>query len=115
MKKQIFYFKDEDSDGPASSLNDLLAEAKEDGLKTILVYEAIPDKFEKEFIWCIKTGEAGDRERCTKKHCNGYEPRNGKNGVCKHRGNLYTWGTSHLFDVETSKELPLPEEYEKDK
>jgi hypothetical protein len=112
MKKQIFYFKNEDSDGPASSLGDLIAEAKEDGLKTILVYEAIPDKLEKEFIWCKEINEAEKRTICTKKNCGGYEPRNGKNGVCKDRGNLYTWGTPHLYDVETGKELPLPEDYD---
>ncbi|MDP4201459.1 MAG: hypothetical protein Q8861_02090 [Bacteroidota bacterium] len=112
MKKQIFYFKDEDSDGPSFSLDDILDEAKEEGLKTILVYEAIPDKFEKDFIWCMEIGEATERKGCTKKLCSEYVSKNGKNGICKQRGNLYTWGTPHLFDVETGKELPLPEDYD---
>jgi hypothetical protein len=60
----------------------------------------------------MTTGAVGEREECTKKLCNDYIPRNGKNGVCKHRGNLCTWGTPHLYDVETGKELPLPEDYD---
>jgi len=112
MKKQIYYFKDDDSDEMSHSIEYLLEEAVEDGLKTILLYEAIPDNSEPDYVWCSEKEATTEKSECKKSQCCYYKPRNGKNGVCEFRRRLYTSGTPHLFEVKTGKELPLPEDYD---
>lgn len=111
MKKKKLYFNSDENDGIAAPLDHWINEAKElREEKTVLVYEAVRDHIDDQYVWCGIIEEAGERSGCKKSLCTDYDPRNGKNGVCKHRGKLYTWGTPHVFDVETGKELPIPEQ-----
>lgn len=54
---------------------------------------AIPDK-SKDYFWCKAEGEAfltfmDNGLRSCGKECKEYEPRNGKNGICKYRNHCY--------------------------
>ena len=44
------------------------------------------------YFWCKEHGVAceKDSDTCGVNNCEQYEPRNGKNGICKHNGYCYT-------------------------
>ncbi|RKD96761.1 hypothetical protein [Marinifilum flexuosum] len=67
---------------------------KQEGLEEIEVYKAVPDT-EKGIFWCKAIQECGvdSSSSCGTKNCEDYEPRNGKNGCCKHYSTrVYRWG-----------------------
>lgn len=90
MKASKLYFKSVD-DEICYPLEHFTDEAKKDGLSEIELYEAIRETDPK-FIFCTLTHEAGMREDCNKKSCDGYEPNKSGRGVCKHRGKCYEPG-----------------------
>jgi len=93
-----FYFKDID-DTFCVSLEDHIHDAKIEGLSEITLIEAIPDKDNKDFIWCTHFAECGERSFCKKSVCDSYSSKSGR-GKCKHRGNLYEHGEEVKFNVE---------------
>lgn len=97
MKKQKLYFRSED-DEYCYSLDYHLEIAKQDGLTEVELFEAIPDR---DHGWCglfggvLITGES----ECGKV-CDGYDPRNGKSGICKNKTHCHTWGDKINFKVQ---------------
>jgi len=88
MPKQ-FYFENEDAD--RCYLEEHFQQQMQDeGLTEITVLEAHKST-EKEYIYCACIGECGESSECGKE-CDCYEPRNGKNGCCRHRRTLYEHG-----------------------
>lgn len=90
MKKK-YYFENEDAEHCYTEeyFQDAM---RNDELTEIIVLEAIPAKIsESEFIYCKEIETVGEKKECGKS-CPDYEPRNGKNGMCKNRGKLYEHG-----------------------
>lgn len=88
MKKQ-FYFENEDADH--CYLEEYFQQQMDDeGLTEMTVLEAHKSK-DKEYIYCTDIGECGEAKECGKE-CTSYEPRNGKNGCCRHRRTIYEHG-----------------------
>jgi len=55
------------------------------------------------YFFCKHFQECGERGECGK-HCEAYNPRNGKNGVCKHFGYTYEQ-TDQCFTLRIDKLL----------
>ena len=72
--------------------------AREREEKEITVYKAEPVKVHG-YMYCKLHG-AGEDGNCGK-ICTDYIPRNGKRGMCKHRGKLYQAGQKVKFNIET--------------
>lgn len=94
MKK--LYFATLDSE-MCHTLDYHLDDAKENGLSEIELYEAIPDN-DKEYFFCRAVGECAVKGDCGK-HCEEYDPRNGKFGICRYKGKCYTPGNKLIFKV----------------
>lgn len=78
----------------------------EEGLDEISVFTAVKSP-EKEYIYCRAVDACGESGECGKS-CSDYEPRNGKNGCCRHRSAIYEWGeevTLKRKDLKGSKEV----------
>ena len=89
MSRPKYYFEHNDSE-ICYQADYFQYEMYDAGLTEMEVYTAIPDNTLGVF-WCKVDCFCGDdsSETCGKQ-CNNYEPRNGKNGCCKHH-------TSWLF------------------
>ena len=69
-----------------------LDDAKEEGLETIELYEAIPDDSIKGFFFCNHFNMVSEKEKDTcGRTCEGYAPRNGKSGICKYKKKCMSW------------------------
>jgi len=93
MKKEQFYFKSLDSD-ICYSKEYFIEYMKEHHLQEMEVYKAVPDLVGGGIFWCKKFKVCGgdSRETCGKQ-CDKYEPKNKRNGVCKHHTHwLFTHG-----------------------
>lgn len=102
MKKEVeMYFRNVDSNF-CETLEDIISDAKFDGLTQVTVIEAIPDNGTSDMIWCTHEGEANERSECKKSVCPYYESTSGR-GVCKHRGQLYLYGEEKTFDLEEAE------------
>ncbi|MFV0587514.1 hypothetical protein [Bacteroides reticulotermitis] len=95
------YFRDKDSVF-VECLDDLLGQAKQDGLTEVTVLEAIPDDM-KDYVWCTYHGDVTERNECRKAMCANYESKSGR-GVCSNRGQLFRHGEAVTFKVEEKKE-----------
>jgi len=84
--KQKKYFKDMDSEY-CFSKQYWLDYMKEFGIEEMTVIEAVPIR-NSEFFFCRAVDEMGEKGSCGK-ICPDYEPRNGKSGMCKHKGFVY--------------------------
>ena len=73
--------------------------AREKDEKEVTVYKAEPIKVHG-YMYCKLHG-AGEDGNCGK-ICDDYIPRNGKRGMCKHRGKLYQAGQKVKFNVENA-------------
>jgi len=80
------YFKDIDSEYcfPKQYWLDCM---KENDLKEMTVIEAVPIR-DSDYFFCRAVDEMGEKGSCGK-ICPDYEPRNGKSGICKHKGFVY--------------------------
>lgn len=102
MKKELqMYFRSID-DCFCNTLEDILEDAKIEGLTEITVIEAIPDNGTTDMIWCTYHGECLDRGECKKSICRQYESTSGR-GVCQHRGKLYLHGEEKTFVLNKSE------------
>lgn len=102
MKKEKLYFENEDSE-VCYPLRFHIENAKEEGLKEIELFEAIPDTTNKDFIWCSELETTGEKSECNKT-CPYYSaPEKGR--ICKKRGKLMEWGEIFKFCVETSQPI----------
>lgn len=99
MKTKVkLYFRNEDSTN-CETLDDILNDAKDDGLKEITVLQAIPDNGFSGNIWCMHLGEVYDKSECNKKECCYYSSKSGR-GVCESRGKLYLHGEKETFKID---------------
>ena len=73
--------------------------AREKDEKEVTVYKAEPIKVHG-YMYCNLHG-AGEDGKCGK-ICTDYIPRNGKRGMCKHRGKLYQARQKVKFNVENA-------------
>ena len=63
------------------------------------VFKAVPDR-QQDFIYCKEFG-VSDRGTCGR-DCPSYDPRNGKSGICKIQGQLYTPGEKVTLKLPTT-------------
>jgi len=98
IQKNEMYFRNIDSE-ICEELQDLLDEAKHEGLDKITLVEAIPDNGNPDTIWCSLEGTCSERSECKKAICNGYTSKSGR-GKCDYRGNLYLHGNEKTFIIE---------------
>ncbi len=95
MKTEKLYFENEDAN-ICYPLQYHLERAKEEGLKEIELFEAIPYT-EKEYIWCSELETVGDKSKCNK-DCPYYKV-SGKSKICDFRGKLMNFGKQLKFKV----------------
>lgn len=99
MKK--YYFENEDSE-MAFTKDYFISEMKENELPEMKLMEAIPSK-DKDYFYCRFAMEVAEKEEDTcGKGCDGYEPRNGKSGVCKNKICTREWGRSLIMKASGS-------------
>jgi hypothetical protein len=89
MKNQL-YFENED-DERCYTEDHFQQLMKDEGLTEIEVFKAVPE-YKTEYFFCQVEKEIGEVGEGCGKVCGDYEPRNGKNGRCRHSHHLYTWG-----------------------
>lgn len=80
-------------------LEDHLKEAKEEGLTSVMLVEAIPDDGTSGHIWCMHYGDTVEKHECKKADCSSYSSKSGR-GVCENRGDLYLHGETVEFKVD---------------
>lgn len=101
-KKEKLYFID--GDEVCRPLSDILEQIQDEEIDEITVQLAEKEKHPDVF-WCKRYNEAypiGCKD-CCGKVCKHYEPRNGKNGICKNYGYIYI-GTKE-FTLNINGEL----------
>ena len=59
-KKETLYFRSED-DNTCHTLSHFISEAKFEGLSEITLIEAEPDNNNPDYIFCMDSGEVGER------------------------------------------------------
>ena len=95
MKSQKLYFENKDSN-ICYPLQTHLERAKEEGLKEIELFEAIPST-EKDYIWCSELDTTSEKHGCNK-DCPYYKV-SGKSKICDFRGKLKDFGKQLKFKV----------------
>ena len=95
MKTEKLYFENEDAN-ICYPLQHHLERAKEEELKEIELFEAIPSK-EKDYIWCLELETVGDKSECNK-DCHYYKV-SGQSKICDFRGKLKDFGELVKFKV----------------
>lgn len=90
------YFRTED-DERCYPLDYHLTDAKDEGLTEIELFESIPIRVDGMF-WCKAVDEYGEDGICGRQ-CEQYEPKNGKSGMCRHKGHFYEHGNKVMFKV----------------
>ena len=54
-----------------------------------ILFLAVPDK-DKEYFFCRAVEEVGTSDTPCGKECSDYDPKNGRTGMCRHKGFCYT-------------------------
>lgn len=99
MKKEKYYFENEDAENCWTE-EYFQDQMRVNELTEISVLEAIPVKIKiSEYIYCKEIGEVGEKRECGKEYPY-YKPRNGKNGMCKHRGKLFEHGDDVILKLK---------------
>lgn len=88
-----YYFRkiDDERCYDVETILDMMQDEMEDNDLTKMtetVYEAEPIK-DIDYFWCKEFDDVGEKGECGKDKCSSYEPRNGKNGICKHYAFCY--------------------------
>lgn len=87
-KKLYFNQVDPDLCYPLSYFKDMLA-SDPDAPEVMTLLEA-EREYGTGFFTCQHFGQVGESKESCGKLCEGYAPRNGKSGICKHHGPVYT-------------------------
>ena len=99
MKTKKLYFENKDAN-ICYPLQTHLERAKEEGLKEIELFEAIPDTMNKDIVWCTEIESTSEKSECNK-NCPYYKAPI-KGHICDLRGKLMNFGEKIKFNVETS-------------
>lgn len=94
MPKKKFYFHHNDSE-VCYQEDHFQFIMYDEGIDEIEVFEAIPAIIGGGVFWCTEHSFCGDdsHDSCGRINCDQYDPRNGKNGRCRHhRIWLYEYG-----------------------
>lgn len=94
--KNKFYFLNQDSEN-CFSKEYFLNYAKENNLQELTLFEAVKEKVQG-FFYCKELESAGEEGSCGK-ICEGYAPKNGKSGMCKHKTNFHTPGKKIIIKM----------------
>lgn len=98
MKK--YYFCEQINEEMCFTIDYFLDEMKEDNIKQLEICEAVRD-IGGEFFYCKAIGEVGEKsEGGCGKQCDLYEPRNGKNGLCKEWRHSRTYGKKYILTID---------------
>ena len=92
-----FYFEAEDSEFCVTE-SDIIRNAKDNGLSTVEVFEAVPLKTLGEYCWC-SLYDLVERWACRKSECQDYTPNKSGRGTCIHRGKIYEVGKKVTINV----------------
>lgn len=93
-----YYFLTENSE-MCYTLDYHLADAKEQGLTEIELFEGVPVK-DDEYFWCRADEQIFEHEACGKS-CIAYQPCNGKSGKCRFKQNtMFEHGKKVKFEVK---------------
>lgn len=95
-RKPVYYFRNLD-DERCYTLDYHLSDAKDEGLTEMDLYEAVPEKVNG-FFWCRAVDESAEEGFCGK-DCEEYEPKNGRSGMCRHKGHFHTAGQKVQFKI----------------
>ncbi len=98
--KPKFYFRSVE-DELCYTADHHMANAKDEKLTEVELFEATPEKVDG-FFWCRAVDECTEDGYCGKQ-CEDYEPKNGKSGMCRHKGRLYTPGKKVIFKTQLSR------------
>lgn len=101
MKRKQMYFCPDISEEYCYALNYIVDEMNELDLQQVTVARAVRET-ETEYFFCkaIDTPLVKDLDEPCGKSCADYEPRNGKNGCCKHRGFCYKPGDEYTLTAD---------------
>lgn len=101
MKRKQMYFCDEISEEYCYTLKRIVDEMKELKLQQVTVAKAVRET-NTNYFFCKAVDEccSKDMENPCGKSCSDYEPRNGKNGCCKHRGFCYEPGDEFTLTAD---------------
>lgn len=83
MSKKYFINEDDERCYTLSSIRELVDEVTE-----VVVIEAEPE-YDTEHFFCSHFDEVGMKDESCGTNCEGYSPRNGKSGRCRHSNNCY--------------------------
>lgn len=87
MARHYFLHKDSEESCDLETVRDQI---RMNGLTELEVFKAKRD-VGSDYFFCRDAWEIGEKGDCGKM-CSSYEPRNGKNGICKHNGPVYELG-----------------------
>lgn len=96
MEKIKLYFQSIDHN-ICEPLQDILNNAKFEGLSEVKAIEAIPSN-DPNNVWCTHYGEVIERSDCSKSVCRYYESKSGR-GKCSNKGKLYDFGEEITLNV----------------
>jgi len=97
--RAVFYFENEDA-SMCYPLDYHITNAKSNGIEEIELIEAIPDNYNKDYVWCTEVENVVEKRECNKT-CSYYQK--SKSYICELRGKLHEYGESIRFNTETSQ------------
>lgn len=102
-----FFFRDDDD--TCYTLQSQIDYMIENGITEMKLFLAERET-KSPYFFCKHFGECGDKSECTcGKICDGYKPKNGKSGVCKHYGYTYEQ-TDRCFILKLSEDVVFQNE-----
>lgn len=96
-RKGALFFDSKDAECCYPLIHHISHRIIEQGFKEMTLFLAEPVN-SADFFFCRNYGMTGEKGSCGRM-CEGYQPRNGKSGVCKHFGRMYE-NTGKEFKVE---------------
>jgi hypothetical protein len=90
MSKKL-YFAPSIDDERCYTLDSIVDQMKSYSLSETEIKSAVKDSSLSGYFYCKHYGSVGESiEGACGKHCDGYSPRNGKSGNCRHKGSCYS-------------------------
>lgn len=99
MKK--LYFSNQDGYEWANTIKTWKDIMRIDNIESMELVRAKSDRGNG-FFFCREYHEFGESSESCGKQCDGYSPRNGKNGICKHNGPCFSPDKSEKVTIKIS-------------